>query len=159
DRQGARGPAAIIEGRARQATVSQLSESSTGGASRRAEDPLVTFYQLYPGGPAPRRADPYLAGFMPARAHHYCEPFTAASGWGWHLFPPIDFELVWDGAIVRWRGAGTSEWSRLDHADLPGLAGLWTLTVPITHVLPRPLYFLVGPHGEPGIVQISTYFP
>src|SRR5947209_934292 len=73
--------------------------------------PLVTFYQLFPAAPEPRRADQSLGGSMPARAHSYCEPFRVASGFGWYLYPPINFELLWDGSRVRWRTGAGGEWS------------------------------------------------
>src|SRR5207302_7238046 len=115
-------------------------------------EPLVTFYQLFPTAPAPRRADQSLGGSMPARAHHYCEPFRVASGFGWHLFPPIEFDLLWDGSRVRWRTSAAREWAVLDTADLPGLNGLWSLQAPVTDALQRPLYFMHAPTGEPGVV-------
>ena len=121
-------------------------------------DPLVTFYQLFPTAPAPRRADQSLNGSMPTRAYHYCEPFRVASGYGWHLFPPIDFELLWDGSRVRWRTAAASLWAVLDTADLPGLLGLWRLQAPVIDVLQRPVYFMHAPTGEPGIVMIWSGF-
>jgi hypothetical protein len=120
---------------------------------------LFTFYRIYPGAPAPRRADAGLGGSMPARAYHYCEPFTAATGFGWHLFPPIDFELLWDGTRAQWRAAPSCQWRWLDRADLPGLRGLWKLTVPVADQLPVPVPFLEATRGEPGTVQIWTgYF-
>ncbi|HLZ69106.1 MAG TPA: DUF6065 family protein [Dehalococcoidia bacterium] len=121
-----------------------------------AVEPLVTLYKLFPAAPKPVRADAGLGGSMPARAYHYCEPFRAASSFGWHVFPPIDFDLLWDGTTVRWRGAGARDWQLLEAADLPGFTGLWNLNAPVADVLPRPVYFMHAPRGEPGIVMVST---
>ncbi|MEW6271817.1 MAG: DUF6065 family protein [Thermodesulfobacteriota bacterium] len=91
--------------------------------TRDTKQPLVTFHQLYPDAPAPRRADATLSETVPLRAHRYCEPFTAASGFGWYVFPPIDFSLMWEGETVYWKAAASDPWTVLEGAvALPGFA-------------------------------------
>ena len=46
---------------------------------------------------AEMRADRAAAGTMPTRAFRYCEAMTSASAFGWYVFPPITFSLMWDG--------------------------------------------------------------
>lgn len=73
---------------------------------------LIEFYQLWPGAPLPRMADPSVVGSISLRAFQHCEPFTAASGFGWYIFPPIDFDIIWDGHSCLWRRIGR-EWQTL----------------------------------------------
>lgn len=74
------------------------------------QEPFITFFQLFPSAPAPRRADPSLLGSIPLRAHRYCEPFTTGCGFGWYGFPPTDFALLWDGTNVFWKPADQTWW-------------------------------------------------
>ena len=66
---------------------------------------LIEFYHVLSTDALPKPADPTLAGSMPLRAFKYCEPVTAASGFGWYLYPPINFDLKWDGHLCSWRRA------------------------------------------------------
>ena len=63
---------------------------------------IAEFVQLISGGRPPKRAERSAAGFLPARAMRYCDALTSATGYGYWLFPPIDFALVWDGEAVHW---------------------------------------------------------
>lgn len=67
------------------------------------DEPFITFYQLIPDAPAPRAADPEILGSLPVRAVRFCEPVTAASGYGWWIYPPFDFDLRWDGHVMTWK--------------------------------------------------------
>lgn len=60
--------------------------------------PLATFFRLLPECRLPMRADRAAAGTMPTRAYRYCEAMTSASAFGWYVFPPITFSLMWDGS-------------------------------------------------------------
>ena len=62
------------------------------------EQPLVKFYRFIPTARAPERADKSAAGSMPTRAFRYCEAMRTASAFGWYIFPPMSFKLMWDGA-------------------------------------------------------------
>ena len=63
---------------------------------RHGHRPRVTFYRLIEQAAAPRRADRSGLGGLPTRAYRYCDAVTSAAGFGWHLCPPIDFELLWE---------------------------------------------------------------
>jgi hypothetical protein len=82
-------------------------------------DPMIEFFHIVPGAPMPMPADASLDGSIPLRAFKYCEPFTTANACGWYLFPPIDFDLKWDGHACLWRlAAGKGRWSIL-HTAVP----------------------------------------
>ncbi|WP_329563528.1 DUF6065 family protein [Streptomyces uncialis] len=71
--------------------------------------PDIEFFSLYEEVREPELGSPDLKGSLSARAARVCSPITAASGFGWHIYPPVDF-------AVRWDGLG-SEWSLLDGND------------------------------------------
>ena len=48
---------------------------------------IAKFYHVYPDAPLLRRASPVLGGSIPAKAEHYCEPLTAATGFGSAFVP------------------------------------------------------------------------
>jgi hypothetical protein len=117
--------------------------------------PIAKFYQLYPEGPVPRRASPVLNGSIPAKAEHFCEPFTAATGFGWHLFPPLEFELRWDGTAVYVRLQRQNDWTLLEWTVLPGFEDYLARYAPFT-LPPHLVPFLTAAPDLPGIVQIWT---
>lgn len=60
-------------------------------------EPIVTFFRLYPNAPEPTIADNSALGTLPTRAYRYCEAVRLATGFGWLLYPPRDMTLRWDG--------------------------------------------------------------
>jgi len=58
----------------------------------------------------PQRADRAVGGVIPARALRYCEAITSASAFGWYVFLPISFKVVWDGHDMLWTYDGVQEW-------------------------------------------------
>ena len=74
------------------------------------DTPLVEFFQLVPSPRAPRRADRAVGGVIPARALRYCEAITSASAFGWYVFLPLSFKIVWDGHDMLWTYEGVDEW-------------------------------------------------
>jgi hypothetical protein len=86
------------------------------------EGPLVEFFQLVPNDNEPRRADKSVGGVIPARALRYCEAITSASGFGWYVFLPLAFQVVWDGHDMLWTHEKTDEWMPLtrDAVQYPG---------------------------------------
>jgi hypothetical protein len=79
-------------------------------AAEPAESPLVEFFQLVPNQRPPRRADRAVGGVIPARALRYCEAITSASAFGWYVFLPLSFKIVWDGHDMLWAYEGVDEW-------------------------------------------------
>ena len=72
--------------------------------------PLIEFFQLVPTAHPPRRADRAVGGSIPVRALRYCEAMTSASAFGWYVFVPITFQVVWDGHDMLWTYEGCEEW-------------------------------------------------
>jgi len=116
--------------------------------------PLVTFYRLIEEAVPPRRADRSGLGSLPTRAFRHCDAVTSAAGFGWHLCPPIDFELLWDGGQIWWRCAGLAEWLPLGAAQYPHFAARFAAAAPsgLGDYAPPFLTALQGP----GVVQVWT---
>jgi hypothetical protein len=104
--------------------------------------------QLFPGAPAPKRADPTLLGTAPFRAVSYCEPFTEANKCGWHAFLPFDVILRWDGSTVYWLSPAVGGWLQLGAAMFPCTDNLQS------EDRSRRLPPLLTGLPEPGLVQL-----
>ncbi|MDE2334480.1 MAG: hypothetical protein KGK10_08085 [Rhodospirillales bacterium] len=116
--------------------------------------PRLTFYRLIPSARPPQRADRSAAGSLPTRAFRYCEPVCSASAFGYYIFPPISFSLMWDGNEYTWSWEGGDGWIPLRTAQFPHFAGYFD-----EHVPPELKGFsppFIGPLQEPGLVQIWT---
>ena len=75
---------------------------------------------------------------MPMRAYRYCEAMTTASAFGWYLFPPMTFSLMWDGRMeVLWTYEGADGWFPLKRAQFPNLPTTSTRSRPPTSVAIR----------------------
>jgi Family of unknown function (DUF6065) len=116
--------------------------------------PLVTFYRFVPDCRVPQRADRAAAGTIPTRAFRHCDALTAASAFGWYVFPPIGFSLMWDGSDIVWTYKGTADWYPLKAAQFPGFSDYFDDAAPADMAGFAPP-FLVS-FIEPGIVQIWT---
>jgi len=86
------------------------------------------------------------------RGYRYCEAVAAASAFGWYIYPPLSFSLVWDGVEIAWTYAGAEDWYPLSGAQFPGFRQLFE------QVAPDPVKPLAPPllavSREPGVVQI-----
>lgn len=118
------------------------------------DGPLVTFFRFIEQARPPQRADHAAAGTLPTRAFRYCEPARTASGFGWYLFPPMDFSLVWDGADVFWSFAGSGGWLPLKAVQFPDFVARFDEVAP-DHIKGYTPPFLAA-LPEPGLVQIWT---
>lgn len=63
-------------------------------------EPVAEFFLFNPDVPPPEPASSTMRGTLPLRAVQKCAPLTDASGFGWYVFPPLDFALRWDGQTV-----------------------------------------------------------
>ena len=82
--------------------------------------PIVSFYRVLAVGLPPVRATRSALGQLPVKAYRFCEAVTTASGFGWHVFPPLDFSLITqDGHNVLW-SMDEQDWYQLDAAQYPG---------------------------------------
>src|SRR5688500_18783915 len=77
------------------------------------DGPLVEFFQLVPNARKPQKADRAVGGTIPARALRYCEAITGASGFGWYVFLPMPFQVLWDGHDILWTYHGVDGWLSL----------------------------------------------
>jgi hypothetical protein len=117
------------------------------------DTPGVTFFRIVPGCRAPQRADRSAAGTMPTRAFRYCEALTSASAFGWYLFPPISFSLIWDGGSdVIWTYQGADAWLPLRTAQFPHFADHFDRVAPPEFRGFSPPF--LSAFKEPGVVQI-----
>ena len=113
--------------------------------------PHATFHRLIDGARLPQRADRSAAGTLPTRASRYCDAVTTAASFGWWLFPPIDFSLLWDGEDIHWTW-GDRDWLPLSAAQFPDFAGAFDAAVPPSVRGCSPPFLTALP--EPGLVQV-----
>jgi hypothetical protein len=116
--------------------------------------PRVTFYRFIPSTRMPQRADRAAAGTLPTRAFRYCEPVVTASSFGWYVFPPIGFSLMWDGHEVMWTYDGAEGWAPLKTAQFPNFTTYFDARAPEDIKGFSPPF--VGALQEPGLVQVWT---
>jgi hypothetical protein len=118
--------------------------------------PDVKFYRMLRAAPLPRRAGRDAMGQLPDRAVRYCDASTQASSFGWWLFPPMDFKVMWKSNRILWSWGGRAEWFLLDAAQFPGYAAEFDASVPDEVRGYAPPFLTALP--ETGVVQIWTGF-
>lgn len=116
------------------------------------KSPIVIFHRAVPSARLPLRADRSGAGSMPTRAFRYCEPSASASGYGYYIFPPIGFSLMWDGHDIIWTFAGAAEWMPLKSVQFPGFRDLFDSIAPAEIREYSPPF--LSAFQEPGLVQV-----
>ena len=95
---GPSGPLAAFNRREpRTRPIMMEARPTRAGAHRVAKPPRIIFHRLIPQARLPQRADRSAAGTLPTRAFRYCEPVVTASAFGYYVFPPFNFSLMWDG--------------------------------------------------------------
>lgn len=116
------------------------------------EPVICQFYRLIPDAPEPRRADRSADGMLPTEAYRYCEAMASASAFGWYIYPPLNFSLIWDGTEIAWTYEGADGWYPLRGAQFPGFRQLFEEVAPDA-VKPLSPTFLTQAR-MPGVVQI-----
>lgn len=118
--------------------------------------PLIEFFQLVPTENAPRRADKAVGGVIPARALRYCEAITSASAFGWYIFLPVAFKVVWDGHDMLWTYDAVDEWLPLtrDAVQYPNFGEAFDQAAPSDIRGFAPPF--LAPSIQPGGLQIWT---
>jgi len=81
------------------------------------EQRIVEFIRLIESTRLPKRAERAAAGYIPARALRYCDALTSATGYGYWVFPPMDFRLIWDGEQISWSYGSDETWMPLTGTD------------------------------------------
>jgi hypothetical protein len=116
--------------------------------------PHLTFYRLIKSARFPQRADRSAAGSLPTRAFRYCEAATTAAAFGYYVFPPLNFSLMWDGNDISWTWDGVDEWYPLRSVQYPGFRDEFdSLAPPDIREFSPPLLTALQ---EPGLVQLWT---
>jgi hypothetical protein len=93
------------------------------------KEPLVRFYQLVDGF-EPRRADKSVGGTLPVRALRHSGPSASASQFGWYVFLPHRFRLLWDGNEVFYQLEDMPGFEPLRTINYPGLADSFDAAAP-----------------------------
>src|SRR5438874_2270933 len=135
------------------AAVDTIGHGGNGGASRmtkQAEPAICRFYRLIPDAPPPRRADRSADGTLPTRGYRYCEALASASGFGWYLYPPLNFSMIWDGVEIAWTYEGAEDWYPLRAAQFPGFRQRFEEVAPEPVKALAPQFLVVA--REPGVV-------
>lgn len=122
--------------------------------AEQAEPVICQFYRLIAEAPEPRRADRSADGTLPVRGYRYCEAVASASAFGWYLYPPLNFSLIWDGLEIAWTYEGADGWYPLRGAQFPGFRQIFEEVAP-DGAKPLAPPFLASTR-EPGVVQIWT---
>src|SRR3954453_5537630 len=112
---------------------------------------VCQFFRLVPTAPAPQRADPSADGMLPGRGYRYCEALRSASAFGWYVYPPLNFSLVWDGTEIAWTYEGADSWYPLRSAQYPGFRQLFEGTAPDDLKPLAPTFLTVA--RESGVVR------
>jgi len=125
--------------------------------AKQAKASICRFYRLIPDAPLPRRADRSADGMLPTRGFRYCEALASASAFGWYIYPPLNFALVWDGVEIAWTYEGAEDWYPLRAAQFPGFRQVFEEIAPDPVKPLAPTFLAVA--REPGVLQIwSGYF-
>jgi hypothetical protein len=122
-----------------------------------ARQPISQFYRIIPGIPDLQPADRSADGTLATNGFRYCEPLAAASGFGWHVYPPMNFTLMWSGDEVAFALGRSKRFTSLRGMQYPGFPRAFAKIAPEgLNDLPPP--FLT--QGlMPGSVKIwSGYF-
>ncbi len=92
---------------------------------------------------------------LPTRAYRYCEPATTASGYGYYVFPAMDFSVRFDGYDIVWKWSGNDEWTpipTLGHVQFPGFRDYFASLAPAECAEYAPPF--LGVLEMPGYIQI-----
>jgi hypothetical protein len=120
------------------------------------EEPVVCeFYKLFPDAPDPRRASTSADGMMLVEPYQYCEAMRSASGYGWYIYPPINFMLILEeDESITWtyEGADARYALTFQGAQLPGFSSYFDEIAPDSMKSLSPTFLTQA--REPGIVQI-----
>jgi hypothetical protein len=116
--------------------------------------PLVRFHRLITQARLPQRADRAAGGTIPTRAARFCDAVTAASGFGYYVFPPMELSLLWDGTDIFWSHPGHDGWIPLEMNPFPGFPAAFDAAAPADLAGDAPPFLTRFP--EPGHFQLWT---
>ncbi|MEQ1962120.1 DUF6065 family protein [Xenorhabdus khoisanae] len=117
----------------------------------------INFFKAWPESPDPIKANIAITGEIPSRAHQFCEPFLVANSMGFLIYPPMNFDLMWDGYKIYFQPEGMDEWIIIDKLYLPDSVDIWQKVMPESHSKYLPAFIEAFP--EKGVIQVWTgYF-
>ena len=91
---------------------------------------------------------------MPTRAFRYCDAITTASAFGWYLYPPMAFSLLFDGREVLAAWDSSDGWFPLSVVQFPDFRAEFDAAAPEDIKGYAPPF--LGTLPEPGVVQLWT---
>lgn len=116
---------------------------------------MIKFFKIVEGGFAPRFASKSANGTLPTNGFRYCEPLRAATAFGWLVYLPMEFWLVWDGSEVRWTIDEGANWYPLAGAiQYPGASARFDSAAPAKMEGYSPPFILRG--VDHNVLQIWT---
>jgi len=116
--------------------------------------PDIKFFRYYKSARSPQHADQTANGSIPVRAYRYCEALRLGCGWGYWLFPPLTFSVVWDGHQIVWKSLESESWTPLqDSVHFPGFPDDWNSNCPDQFKDYCPPFLTSLP--ESGFLQVS----
>lgn len=116
---------------------------------------IVSFYRFIDQARLPERADRSALGTLPTRSYRYCDAVTSASGYGWWVFSPMNFQLLFDGTEIFWHFDGAPDWLPLQpSAQFPNFTQDFDRDAPDGLQGCAPPFLTALP--EPGTLQIWT---
>lgn len=77
---------------------------------------MIEFFRVIETGITPTKASTSANGSLPTNGFRYCEPVRTASSFGWYIFLPLEFWLIWDGAEFQWSLDRAENWYVLGDA-------------------------------------------
>ena len=116
---------------------------------------LVRFHRILPSGLKPRRALPDAAGNLPVSGYRYCEPVRLASSFGYYVFLPMSFQVIWDGGQDGiWSYDNGATWYPLSEAAFPDSMAAWDAVAPDYCRGVCPPFITLN--ETPGMMQVWT---
>ncbi|HLF11761.1 MAG TPA: DUF6065 family protein, partial [Gammaproteobacteria bacterium] len=89
------------------------------------------------------------------RAYRLCAAMRGASAFGWYLYPPIGFSVMWDGGSdMVWTYTGADAWHVINTVHFPGFPEYFDRAAPADLRAFVPPF--LAAFKEPGILQIWT---
>lgn len=114
--------------------------------------PIISFHRFVPAARFPQRADRSAAGSLPTRAFRFCEAVVTAAAYGYYVFPPTNFSLMWDGHDVSWTWEGADGWYPLKSSQFPNFREQFDEVAPDDIKGFSPPF--VSTLQEPGLLQL-----
>jgi hypothetical protein len=92
---------------------------------------MITFFRVIDTGIGPQKADKSANGTIPTNGYRFCEPVRTANSFGWYVFLPLEFWLLFDGSEIQWSLDQGDNWYVLaDAIQYPDFAARFDAAAP-----------------------------